>query len=159
MNKITRFSILHIAFLSVATVFVLATQVQTASAQHRHIGENYMGGIVFWVDVAGQHGLIIDATDLADPAGSTDLTWDAANTACTTKHGSSGTWYLPSQTQLRTLSHNRQFTGIGNTFSNGEYWSSQSYSGPSAYTILFSTHQKSGKPKTASCRARAIRSF
>lgn len=33
-----------------------------------HIGESFLGGIVFWVDTTGQHGLIAATTDQSDAA-------------------------------------------------------------------------------------------
>ncbi|MFO3037072.1 collagen-like protein [Legionella pneumophila serogroup 1] len=36
-----------------------------------HIGEEYNGGIVFWVDQTGQHGLIASKTDLNNNEGIT----------------------------------------------------------------------------------------
>jgi hypothetical protein len=142
---------------------VFGFQIRSASAHH--IGESLLGGVVFWVDINGEHGYIADLTDLKDASGNDCFAWSLAEPACIVKHGTDGTWYLPSQEQLRTLCYNKDCTGIGNSFQIsgecGSYWSKQTFSssGGGAYTVIFSDCKKSGKPLMEKCHARAIRNF
>ncbi len=109
-----------------------------------YIGESYGGGIVFWVDNTGQHGLITATTDQ-----STSIQWQVGGNAitnavmdsigagrlntimilinqgagtyaawiCATYHGGGyGDWYLPSKYELNLMYLN---IGPGNTLGLG----------------------------------------
>lgn len=40
-----------------------------------HIGQNYHGGIIFYIDKSGQHGLIVSSVDLLNNDASTQISW------------------------------------------------------------------------------------
>ncbi len=46
----------------------------TLALRQYKIGDIAQGGIVFWVDETGEHGLVSDAVDLASPANAADFT-------------------------------------------------------------------------------------
>jgi len=96
------------------------------------IGEHYGGGIVFYVDPSGQHGLIAATSDIPDLPGSTrtysdvpcGYTWVQAKFACSKlKTGGYHDWYLPSKDELAQLYRNGVVVG-GFAGSTGGYWSS-----------------------------------
>lgn len=112
-------------------------------------GESFGGGIVFYVDGSGEHGLIASAEDqsagiqwyngsyLSSNAVSTALGSGQANTNAIISAFGSGEyaasvcdhlsmngfddWYLPSKDELNLLYQQKQSVG---GFTNGFYWSS-----------------------------------
>ena len=83
-----------------------------------NVGDKKDGGIVYWVDVSGKHGLIADVDDLGE------YEWKDAIRAC---NALGNGWHLPDRTELERLYENKNVvakfsTGYG--FSNGYYWSS-----------------------------------
>lgn len=118
-----------------------------------YLGERFGGGIVFWLDSTGKHGMIADTTDLDVVA------WDgrsshalipvpylligtgksntktivsilgttekyAASVCSRSKRSGYKDWFLPSRNELNTLY--LQKTIIGG-FKEGYYWSSSTY--------------------------------
>lgn len=86
------------------------------------IGDTYGGGIVFYVDETGKHGLTCASEDQCSGLG-----WDAANVICQalTLNGYSD-WYIPTLSELTLMKNNLYKKGYGafNTYSGGYYWSS-----------------------------------
>jgi hypothetical protein len=108
----------------------------SSSASTHYVGELYGGGVVFWVDETGEHGLIVSMVDVSTATAWSNITsaldgtndWDgASNTTAIigqTGHTSSaakycddytnadyGTgvfsdWYLPSRTELKLVWNN-----------------------------------------------------
>ncbi|MDI6736460.1 MAG: DUF1566 domain-containing protein, partial [bacterium] len=117
-----------------------------------YIGESYGGGIVFWVDSSGQHGLIATTTDQSSGIqwyngvyGTTNAVRDgvyagkhnteriiatqstgsyAAQICANCQEGGYGDWYLPSKHELNLLYQQR---GVVGNFSSGYYWSSTEF--------------------------------
>ena len=81
---------------SLANAFGLSNQYKqpVESGEQVKIGDKKDGGIVYWVDATGKHGLIAYAKDLGI------IKWDAANEAC--KNLGAG-WRLPTKDELNKL--------------------------------------------------------
>lgn len=147
------------------------------------IGDSYQGGIIFWLDTSGKHGLIAATTDQ-----STGILWyngsytttnavrdgvyagqynteriinnqgtgDYAAQLCANYQGGNyGDWYLPSIYELYLMYLQR--TAIGGFV--GYYWSSTEYDSTNAwrYYVDGGTSQYSNKGLTYTVRA--VRAF
>jgi len=148
------------------------------------VGDHYGGGIVFWTDSLGQHGLIADTVDL-----DTGIVWNngsfnltnatrngigagkanteriiikqgngqyASQLCADYQGGGYSDWYLPSVTEL-TLLYNQQAV-VGN-FTTGVYWSSSELSTQEATAISFTGGAFTPSNKTLTNAVRAIRAF
>ena len=147
------------------------------------IGENYQGGIIFWVDATGQHGLIAAASDVSSGAqygcmgtmhgatGTDNGTGQANTTAKATGCGESGIaaklcndlvlndyedWYLPSKDELNLLYLQKAVVG---GFTADSYWSSSEGTADYAWFQSFDNGQTFHYNKNYSNKVRAIRSF
>ena len=101
---------LAIGKFMVATVIGIAIEC-CVNAQTK-VGDKKNGGIVFFVDGTGQHGLIADVKDLGK------FDWNNAIIACKNKGAG---WYLPSKDELNMLYQNKDKVG---SFEIVFYWSS-----------------------------------
>jgi hypothetical protein len=158
----------------------------TLPAQTYHIGQNYAGGIIFYIDSTGLHGLIAAPTDQSVAAQwgcsnktiggtSSDIGSGQANTTrivngCSTDsiaaricddlfmHGYSD-WFLPSQDELNQMYLQQDVIG---GFSSSFYWSSsESTFNPStsAYLQGFPGGNQYGGRKYDIYHVRAVRAF
>ncbi len=148
------------------------------------IGQSYQGGIIFYIDGSGLHGLIAAPSDQS--AGSmwyngSYLTTGAidsiigtglANTNSIVTVQGSGSyaailcnnlslsgyndWYLPSKAELNQLFINRSLVG---GFVLNYYWSSTEGALNLAWVQSFWAGDKHNLNKNTSCHVRAIRSF
>jgi hypothetical protein len=121
-----------------------------------HIGQTYGGGIIFYIDATGQHGLIADITDtnyrmmkwgdsyfLNTGATGTAVGTGAANTkkiiavqgtsynyaalVCANYRGGGyADWFLPSKDELYLL-YKAKVKGVVKGFTWGAYWSSSEF--------------------------------
>ena len=148
------------------------------------IGDEYQGGIIFYINSTGQHGLIAAKQDQ-----STGIQWyngDYIKTGATGTgigNGKSNTtkivqaqgagiyaaklcddlvlngyndWFLPSKEELNLLYKNL----IGGFFSNDYYWSSSEYSNYVAWSLYsYNGNQNSSSTKINTYRVRAVRAF
>lgn len=154
-----------------------------------YVGEHYGGGIVFYVEDDGQHGLIAALVDASTGSSwfnnlytntnalrwgiyaghsNTDLiiasqglgNYAALN--CTNYSDGAigfGDWYLPSFNELHLMYNNLHILGLGN-FSNSYYWSSTENDTMSAWGISFANGTASDSDKGSSGGyVRAIRKF
>jgi len=152
----------------------------------RQIGESYGGGIIFYVDAKGQHGLIAAETDQ-----STSVAWGCSGSPVTHAYGTKrdcglantksivdscatagiparlcdelvlngySDWYLPCKDELDLMYDNLKAAGLGG-FSSTSYWSSSSVSTTNAWSQNFSNGTQNSSAKTSTFRVRAIRRF
>lgn len=150
------------------------------------IGEKLGGGLVFYIDKTGQHGLVAASGDQGTYA------YFAGNNTITNKTGATiGTgysntkiivaaqgpgsyaaricvnlvlngysdWFLPSQAELYLMYSNLKKVGLGN-FSNGYYWSSTEYgNGTTALAQTFINGLQTNSNKSFVYKVRAVRAF
>ena len=162
-----------------------ADSVAKNSYPVHNIGDSYGGGIIFWTDSLGQHGLVADTTDL-----DTGIVWNngSYNLVNATRNGIGGgkanterivikqgsgqyaaqlcadyqgggysDWYLPSVNELNLLYQQQAVVG---GFVNGTYWSSNELSTQEATAIFFSGGGAfTPSNKTVTNAVRAIRAF
>ena len=153
------------------------------------IGDTHQGGIIFWLDASGGHGLISAPTDqsLAEWGcyGTLIGTGTAIGTGnqntidieagCTTSGtaadicanltlGGYNDWFLPSKDELIEMFLNigqGNTLGLGNIggFGIGYYWNSTEYSANSAYIENFYNPDVDIDPKSKINKVRAVRAF
>ena len=115
-----------------------------------YIGQNYGGGIIFFVDNTGKHGLVAATKNLeiAD--------WKKAKSECEscTDNGYSD-WRLPSKHELNLMYENIHDNG---GFS-GTYWSSSEYNASLAWGQGFDHGNQVSYGKNYTNEVRAVRSF
>jgi hypothetical protein len=150
------------------------------------VGQTYNGGIIFYVDNTGQHGLISATQDLGigspwgcegTPNNGTSLVvgtglfnteaivvgCSATNTAgylCYNLDYNGYTdWFLPSRDELTLMYSNLHQAGLG-SFSLATYWSSTEANSTTAWIKSFVTGSNSSNFKnTTTYRVRPIRAF
>ena len=148
------------------------------------IGQSYQGGIIFWLDATGQHGLIAATADQ-----STGVQWYkgtytttnavrdgigagmynteriianqgtgsyAAQLCANYQGGGYGDWYLPSKYELNLLYS--QKTAVGG-FAGFNYWSSTEASNDNAWRQYFVVGNQNNHSKNNTSYVRAIRAF
>ncbi|MBC7883860.1 MAG: DUF1566 domain-containing protein [Saprospiraceae bacterium] len=151
----------------------------------RYIGEHYGGGIVFYIDETGKHGLIAAPSDQAEAIiwgnfkyavesyetqmgigkfntkkiVSFSNQFDIAATICyNLSLNGYKDWYLPSKDEVYTMYHNLKALGIGK-FSDELYWTSSETDFGNAWVYNFSTGFETEQGITKKARVRAIRNF
>jgi hypothetical protein len=135
------------------------------------IGDTHEGGIVFYVDASGCHGLVAKATDEASPmswsigTGATDAIGISiysgqhntnkiisklppgnalAAQACANLSTNGKTdWYLPSRIELDMMFVNLKLANLGG-FANDFYWSSTEVNAVTAWTQNFTNGNQDG---------------
>jgi serine/threonine protein phosphatase PrpC len=127
------------------------------------IGQEYGGGIVFYVDATGKHGLIAAKSDLTARSVATDeklsglYSWADAKAACNAfVIGDYGNWRLPSREELKKLLLKKSVVG---GFRKGTYWSFSEKDGLNALIQDFGNGKELNDKKTTTHRVRLIRSF
>ena len=156
-----------------------------ATATHT-IGDSYGGGIIFWLDASGQHGLIAATADQ-----STGVVWTntdfhsivsnavrdgvngglanteriikqagagsyAAQLCANYQGGNYGDWYLPSKFELNLLYLQKNVVG---GFANNFYWSSTEKNNTVAWSQNFLGGNQYDYNKHYTYFVRAIRAF
>ena len=156
----------------------------TAGGSTLAIGQSYQGGIIFWLDATGQHGLIAATADQ-----STGIQWYngtftvtnavrdgigagmynteriianqgvgsyAAQLCANYQGGGYGDWYLPSKYELNLLYLQKDAVG---GFASAYYWSSTEANNDSAWGQDFGDGAQYGYSKDYTGRVRAVRAF
>ena len=119
---------------------------------HIQIGQPYGGGIVYYVDASGEHGLIASTEDLTGEAD-----WEEAMEACREyRAGGYDDWRLPTDEELNLLYEARDQVGEMVRFS---YWSATEYAGHFAWFQHFYNGMRENDFKDNTCYVRAVRSF
>lgn len=120
------------------------------------IGDPYQGGIIFWLDGTGQHGLIAATTDQS-------AKWLNAVQLCNDLVlGGYSDWYLPSKDELNKLYLNKTAVGGFVTIGNSShYWSSteKSAGNRNAWNQHFSDGAQHDHSKNSTFYVRAVRAF
>lgn len=116
------------------------------------IGDAYQGGIIFYLDETGQHGLIAAKKDITGEAD-----WDEAMQFCEAyREAGYSDWRLPTEIELNQLFLQRELVGGFVRFS---YWSATEYAGHFAYFQHFLTGECDNDFKDNTCYVRPVRSF
>jgi len=141
------------------TVLVLVSLSSLSSAATPQVGESYGGGIVFYIDSTGQHGLIAAKSDMtghSDGKQEGELNWYDAKTAANAFAEGYCDWFLPNREQLNQLYLQRSVVGgIVDTY----YWSSSESDVNNAWVHNFANgKQLAGSKANGSC-VRAVRVF
>ena len=132
----------------------------SASSFAAKIGDNYGGGIVFYVDNSGQHGLIAAKADVpGHSSGKLDgeFTWLDAKKACDNfVCDGFGDWFLPNREQLNELY--QQQSVVGN-FAENYYWSSTEQGTDIAWNQNFFVSDQYKYYKANVSQVRPVRAF
>lgn len=157
---------------------------KSSSASEIAVGQSYAGGIIFYVDGTGQHGLISSESDCCDSVQWYNGDFISTNTfegnvgkgqSNTTKiievqgngiyaasicdqlvlNGYSD-WFLPSKEELNLLYQQRNLVG---GFANDYYWSSTECDTLKAWNQYFPFGPQYYAGKSTKAYARAIRAF
>ncbi|MFZ4724777.1 MAG: FISUMP domain-containing protein [Paludibacter sp.] len=168
---------------SVGTAYGNQVSITTSNQYGFYIGKLYGGGIIYYIDGTGQHGLIAAENDQSSsaiwgcfgtnvPGTSTDIGQGAYNTSniiswCLVSgtaayisknivlNGYNG-WYLPSKDELNLMYLNKNVLG---TYASYGYWSSSQYDANYAWGIVFGNGTIAKYQKVQSFSVRAIRTF
>lgn len=149
-----------------------------------YIGELYGGGIIFYIDPSGDHGLICAPTDQSNSAewgffekqrgaNGYDVGTGKSNTEkivansdketaasiCYNLHlGGYDDWFLPSQEELILMHHNLKLKGIGD-FIEDNYWSSTETDFNNAWEYHFGRAYPTEGNVSTPAFVRAVRAF
>ena len=118
------------------------------------IGDNYAGGIIFYLDKSGKSGKVCSTGDLGS------LTWPKAMVECEIFDGGGyADWYLPSKDELNELFVELHLNEIGD-FVNVFYWSSTESSEIDAwYQYFLNGNQNASSKAVFRLYVRAVRTF
>ena len=125
-----------------------------------NIGDEYGGGIVFFVDGKRQHGLVAAKEDMQGHSAESEegrFIWSDAKAVCRdfVSNGYSD-WFLPNKEQLQQIySHRFALVGIESTY----YWSSSESDATKAWAEDFTTGKQLDGNKTNTGRVRPVRYF
>jgi hypothetical protein len=92
------------------------------------IGQHYAGGIIFYIDKTGQHGLVCSETDLFNSSGYSAFTYQEALLRCNqlVLNGFDD-WYLPTYDELIQIRINKNSIPGLETKEYSSYWSTTSW--------------------------------
>lgn len=154
-----------------------------AKIQTLTIGQTYQGGIIFWLDATGQHGLIVSTVDqgaiqwyngsnivtnaVRDGIGAGKFNTEriiamqgagayAAQICANYQGGNYGDWYLPSKYELNLL-YLKKNVIIG--IINASHWSSTEYDNTKVWVQNIGTGGQASNSKDTYYYVRAIRAF
>ena len=108
-------------------------------AAEMRIGGHYGGGVIFYIDGSGRHGLIAATEDQGRG------NWSNAVQLCNNYRGGGlSDWFMPSINQLNALFEQRDVIG---GFVGGLYWSSTGYQGNVANGVAVKAFDSTGDEK------------
>ncbi|MEI8031812.1 MAG: DUF1566 domain-containing protein [Chlorobiaceae bacterium] len=146
------------AMLLVAGLCIFAVSGNSFAAAPK-IGESYGGGVVFYLDSTGEHGLIAARSDAKGHSLQKEEgfhNWYSASNGATEFLEGFSNWTLPNKEQLNQLYlHRREVGGFTETV----YWSSSEGNADEAWAQSFGNGQQVVGKKTNGSHVRAIRSF
>ena len=130
-----------------------------SSAATPKIGDSYAGGVVFYVDATGQHGLVAATADITVRSSAKEqrfFNWYRARVEANAMVDGYCDWFLPNKEQLHQIYLNRSAVGgIVNTY----YWSSSEEDSNKAWGEDFSSGEQLAGNKTNTSHVRAVRFF
>lgn len=166
------------------TILFYSCKTNTAeTATTFEVGQKHGGGIVFFVDATGQHGLIAAPTDIPEiiswgcngteiPGTTVFNGAGLSNTALIIAHCNKGItpaqlcndlivegytdWFLPSKNELNLMYLQKGTIG---KFANTYYWTSSQYDEFSSWAQHFFNGNQDNNGKYTTAHARAIRAF
>ncbi|MES2591288.1 MAG: DUF1566 domain-containing protein [Bacteroidota bacterium] len=171
-----------IIVVAVSSAFYTDSNIKKRSEVHT-IGEHYGGGVVFYIDSTGQHGLIAATADqkkskwyngffIETKATGVAVGTGQANTTAIVKAQGAGSyaasvcdelelngfsdWFLPSKGELALLRTKKAIVG---GFSNPFYWSSSENGSHYAWAQNFNNGLQDYGNKNSAPAVRAIRAF
>ncbi|MEM7105661.1 MAG: DUF1566 domain-containing protein [Bacteroidota bacterium] len=119
------------------------------------IGDKAHGGIVFYIDHTGEHGLVCAEEDL----GLSDRGWFSASRVVDSyTEGGFSNWRLPSLEELHLMYEHLHEKGLGG-FVDHLYWSSTEVSFHGAWVLDFENGRELGVNKNIGYNARVVRAF
>lgn len=176
---------IFIAFLLLLSAFYSCKKEKnTSSEKEIEIGKKYGGGVIFYLDASGQHGLVAAETNQSSSmrwnngtymvTGSTENavgkgrettelivnmqgpgTYAASICDDLTLNGYSD-WFLPSKNELNLIYQQRNIVG---GFTEGYYWCATEYDSLHAWNQYFPYGPQYYADKADSACVRAIRAF
>ena len=136
--------------LSMVTVSAVVSAVQIGDEYDND--HRYLGGIAFYVDGTGKHGLVAAKSDFQGY-----MSWGEAKLACENLVSNSySDWFLPNKGQLYELYKQRTVVG---GFADDNYWSSTEGGADHAWTQYFGDGDQDWSGKSNLGRVRAVRAF
>lgn len=167
----------------VLAIMIFSCKKENHSSNALYVGQTFGGGVIFYLDGTGQHGLIAAPEDQSDSIKwsysfyRTYATDDAVgrgqvnttsiiNTLGTGNYAASmcgsliyngyNDWFLPSKNELLLLYQQRNVIG---GFTNDYYWSSTEYDTINAWYLYFPYGPQYYAKKDNNARIRAVRAF
>jgi Protein of unknown function (DUF1566) len=182
LNPSTSYNLIVWAYNTCGHSSATLLSSQTLDGNCIFIGNSYQGGIIFYIDGTGSHGLIAatnyqgNSLQWTYPAisvttydfiGSGQVNTNAILAACsdpgtaakacdTYENNGYSDWFLPSKDELNLMYPQRSFIP---DMSSGTYWSSSQYDDNDAYAQDFSTGGQNHISKVGPGYVRAIRKF
>jgi hypothetical protein len=135
----------------VVSAMEVGTQNMDIPVDSLEIGDDYAGGIVFYLD--GNGGGKVCAKSHTESAGEWD---EAINFATDLVDSGFDDWYLPTRNELELVYN--QIADLGN-FQPSYYWSSSEYSSNTAWSVGFNDGNTDSNLKHHAGRFRVIRAF
>ncbi len=128
--------------------------VPKAALSQLKIGDRYAGGVIFYLDATGQHGLVASATDA-----SLSSNWYDAKMLCNEFLNGYGDWFLPNKQQLNQLFLNKSAVGGIADAVALNYWSSTEASAVNGWYQNFLSGVQKADSKIKVGRVRPVRAF
>ena len=167
---------------SVGTTYGAEKVFTTATPSTPYIGQNYAGGIIFYLDGTGEHGLVCASINQGNyvwgcqgtsiPTGTVLGTGTTNTAAIVASCGESNTaakicdnlvlnsysdWFLPSKDELTLMYTNLYTQGLGSL--SGFYWTSSQRDASWSWMCIFSNGATYDFPKGEAYGVRAVRAF
>lgn len=130
------------------------TNESTNKVEKLKIGDNFAGGIIFYLDNTGKHGKVCAPSDQ-----STRATWNEAKRICSNLTlNEYSDWYLPNKNELNQIYVNLHRKNMGG-FARNYYWSSSESNAINAWSQRFTNGYQDSGDKNFNSYVRAVRAF